>query len=126
MTHPPEQPCTADVICFSHLRWNFVFQRPQHLMTRCARDRRVFFFEEPIVQPGTEPRLQIDRTAAVTVVVPHLPEHVTDRDAVQRRLLDAFIASERIPEYVLWYYTPMALTFSDHLTPLAVVYDCMD
>ena len=95
-------------------------------MTRCARDRRVFFFEEPVVQPGTAPRLQIDRTAAVTVVVPHLPERVTDRDAVQRRLLNAFIASERITEYVFWYYTPMALTFSDHLTPLAVVYDCMD
>jgi UDP-galactopyranose mutase len=126
MTHPPEQLCTADVICFSHLRWNFVFQRPQHLMTRCARDRRVFFFEEPIVEPDTEPRLQIDRTAAVTVVVPHLPERVRDRDAAQRRLLNAFIASERIADYVLWYYTPMALTFSDHLTPAAVVYDCMD
>jgi len=23
---------TYDLICFSHLRWDFVFQRPQHLM----------------------------------------------------------------------------------------------
>ena len=32
-----------DVICFSHLRWDFVYQRPQHLLTRCAAERRVFF-----------------------------------------------------------------------------------
>jgi UDP-galactopyranose mutase len=36
------------LICFSHLRWDFVFQRPQHLMTRFARERRVFYFEEPL------------------------------------------------------------------------------
>ena len=28
------------LVCFSHLRWNFVFQRPQHLMSRFAEDRR--------------------------------------------------------------------------------------
>src|SRR5687768_127137 len=39
---------TVDLICLSHLRWNFVYQRPNHLMSRCARKRRVFFFEEPI------------------------------------------------------------------------------
>jgi len=37
-----------DLICLSHLRWDFVWQRPQHLMSRFARDRRVFFVEEPI------------------------------------------------------------------------------
>ena len=36
------------LICLSHLRWNFVFQRPQHLMTRCSKANRVFFWEEPI------------------------------------------------------------------------------
>jgi hypothetical protein len=39
---------SSDVLlCFSHLRWNFVLQRPQHLLTRAAKDYRVFFFEEP-------------------------------------------------------------------------------
>src|SRR5688572_8603667 len=40
------QTSDYDVICFSHLRWQFVFQRPQHLLTRCARKRRVFYIEE--------------------------------------------------------------------------------
>ena len=40
-----------DLLCFSHLRWDFVFQRPQHLLTRCAREHNVLFIEEPAV-PG--------------------------------------------------------------------------
>jgi UDP-galactopyranose mutase len=117
-----------DVLCLSHLRWNFVFQRPQHLMIRCAREARVFFVEEPVFHPGIDACLQIDRSAPVTVVVPQLPQGLdpSASQAVQRRLLDGLIRSETIGGYLLWYYTPMALGFTDHLTPLAVVYDCMD
>ncbi len=117
-----------DLICFSHLRWHFVFQRPQHLMTRCARECRVFFFEEPIGEPGIEPRLDVTESGRVRVVVPYLPSEATDRERrdLLRRLLDELIAKEGVTEYVLWYYTPMALEFSDHLAPAAVVYDCMD
>ena len=43
---------TLDLVCFSHLRWNFVYQRPQHLMGRSARERRVFFIEEPETYEG--------------------------------------------------------------------------
>jgi UDP-galactopyranose mutase len=122
-TSPP-----ADLICLSHLRWKFVFQRPQHLMTRCARDRRVFFVEEPLFAGGIEPRLAIERCGPVHVAVPHLPEglNADEAAAAQRVLLDGMIREERIREYVLWYYTPMALAFTDHLSPVAVIYDCMD
>ena len=43
----------ADLGCLSHLRWNFVYQRPQHLLGRAARDRRVFVIEEPIYDNGS-------------------------------------------------------------------------
>jgi UDP-galactopyranose mutase len=121
-------PPTPDLICLSHLRWNFVFQRPQHLLTRCARDRRVFFVEEPLFQPGIEPRLRIELSGSVRVVVPELPEGIGENEAVaaQRDLLEQCIEAQQISEYVLWYYTPMALPFTDHLSPAAVVYDCMD
>ena len=119
---------TPDLICFSHLRWNFVFQRPQHLLTRFARERRTFYIEEPMYEPIAEPRLDVELCDGVFVVVPRLPNGCGEHDAVavQRQLLDRLIARERLDRYVLWYYTPMALAFSDHLTPLAVVYDCMD
>ena len=64
----------GDVLCFPHLRWNFVFQRPQHLMTRCARERRVFFIEEPVVAPEIKSHLQVEAHASVNVVVPQIPE----------------------------------------------------
>jgi Glycosyl transferases group 1 len=117
-----------DVICLSHLRWDFVFQRPQHLLSRCARDRRVFFVEEPM--NGVDyPTLEVrEAHPGVHVAVPRLPEGLDDeqRVSIQRRLLGEMVRRHSIDEYVLWYYTPMAVPFTRHLTPRAVVYDCMD
>ena len=118
-----------DVICLSHLRWNFVFQRPQHLMSRYAISRRVFFVEEPILDHGaTAPTLAMEAHGRLLVVVPHVPASFTAAQVIsaQRALLTQLIATERIRHYVLWYYTPSALRFSEHLTPEAIVYDCMD
>ena len=114
-----------DLICFSHLRWNFVFQRPQHLLTRCALERRVFYFEEPMYVDDPDARLELQRSGAVTVAVPHLPQGC-DQTKVLRRLVDELLVTQRIKQYVLWYYTPMALPFTRHLTPKTIVYDCMD
>jgi UDP-galactopyranose mutase len=95
-------------------------------MTRCARDHRVFFIEEPRFEPDITPHLEIDSSGPVTVVVPHLPSTSGNTDEAQRLLIDELIARHDISRYLLWYYTPMALSFSDHLSPIAVVYDCMD
>jgi UDP-galactopyranose mutase len=117
--------CECDIVCLSHLRWNFVFQRPQHLLTRFARTRRVIFVEEPIDHAG-ESRLDVNRDASgVIVAVPHLRPG-GDRTAEMRSLLDDLLAVEDVNRYVLWYYTPMARAFTRHLTPEAIVYDCMD
>lgn len=127
--HPLDQrPGSSDLICLSHLRWNFVFQRPQHLMTRYARTRRVYFVEEPIVEDLAQPGVSIDLHDGVFVVVPRLPRDYTAAQAVraQRAILDQVIAANQITRFVLWYYTPQALKFSDHLRPQAIVYDCMD
>ncbi|HEX8537344.1 MAG TPA: glycosyltransferase family 1 protein [Cystobacter sp.] len=117
-----------DLVCFSHLRWNFVFQRPQHLLSRFARERRVFFFEEPIYD-RKQPRLHVTRSPeGVWVAVPHLPEGLDEQQsmAMQRALLDEMLVRHDVRRYVSWYYTPMALPFTRHLEPLAEVYDCMD
>lgn len=117
-----------DVVCFSHLRWDFVYQRPQHLMSRFARDRRVFIFEEPIFADG-EPFLDISaREGNIHVVVPHL-QHGTEPEAAADKLREfsyELLRSQDIKNYISWYYTPMMLGWSDHLNPIAVVYDCMD
>jgi UDP-galactopyranose mutase len=120
-------PGALDLVCFSHLRWNFVYQRPQHLMSRTARERRVFFIEEP--ETTNDPaHLKMEKDASGVIVVkpmlsPGLNEEETN--AAVRELLDHLFASE-IKEYILWYYTPMALNFTRHLQPALTVYDCMD
>ena len=117
-----------DLVCFSHLRWNFVFQRPQHLLSRFARERRVFFFEEPIYD-SKQPQLHVTQSPeGVWVAVPHLPEGLDEQQVIdmQRDLLDELLLCNHVERYVSWYYTPMALAFSRHLEPLAVAYDCMD
>ena len=120
---------TIDLVCFSHLRWDFVFQRPQHLLTRCARDRRVFFIEEPVFGNGSM-RLDVrDAEAGVRVVVPTLPEGLRSEiaiNAVMKEMTRQLFQEHNINEYVFWYYTPMALKFTDHFNPVASVYDCMD
>ena len=122
-------PIHPDLLVFSHLRWNFVFQRPQHLMVRFARERRVFFIEEPIFDEA-EPRLEVRESDddGPLVVVPHLPEGTAETAAhrMLAALVDSLVDVYDIQRFVTWYYTPMALPFSRHLQPLAVAYDCMD
>ena len=118
------------LLCLSHLRWDFVFQRPQHLMTRAAHTRRVFFWEEPVVSPEGGPHLLVRPTPQeVTVVTPVLPPDLDAATASRTlaQMLDRLILAERLEKAVLWYYTPAALTFSAHRAAShRIVYDCMD
>jgi glycosyltransferase involved in cell wall biosynthesis len=124
-------PARPTLFCFSHLRWDFVFQRPQHLMSRFARDMTVVFWEEPkAIDPGETAFLKVRQAGNfpnVRVVTPHLPKGLADdeREEALRRLLDAHAAIYARP-LVSWYYTPMMLPFSRHLDSSGVVYDCMD
>src|SRR6185503_8090868 len=124
---PPGE--STDLVCFSHLRWDFVYQRPQHLLSRCARDRRVFFIEEPIFA-NSSMRLDVRETdTGVHVVTPQLPEGLRSEiaiTAVMKEMTDRLCLDHAIDEDVFWYYTPMALNFTSHFTPKASVYDCMD
>lgn len=119
-----------DLICLSHLRWNFVFQRPQHLMTRAARTRRVFFIEEPVFDaPVGQPSVEMYQPQPnLHVVVPHFAPGSPDAAvlAAQRDTIDELLRTSDVNEYVLWYWTPMSLRFTRHLTPAAIVFDCMD
>jgi glycosyltransferase involved in cell wall biosynthesis len=117
-----------DLVCFSHLRWGFVFQRPNHLLSRFSKHQRVFFIEEPIFHDG-EDKLQIENyNENLFVITPHIKgglaeDEVHDR---QRKFINKLFTNMNIDKYFSWYYTPMALPFTDHLSPDVVVYDCMD
>jgi UDP-galactopyranose mutase len=118
-----------DLLCLSHLRWDFVYQRPQHLLSRFARVRRVFFYEEPIFGDG-ETHLEISsREDNLFVLVPHVSH--SDRENgnvadIQRQMLDELLDSQNIENFALWFYTPMAMDYAAHLQPLVTIFDCMD
>ena len=128
---PPKAFSSPDrvqnLVCFSHLRWDFVYQRPQHLLSRASNQWVVWYVEEPIWSGDL--RLEIRAvTDRIRVVVPHLPQGVDEQTAVelQRQLIDQLLQQEQLTDFIAWYYTPMALAFTDHLQARLTVYDCMD
>ena len=117
-----------DVLCFSQLRWDFVYQRPNHLMARAARDHRVWYVEEPVFEHDG-PRLIIEErhpglAMVRPVVPPGWPE--ADVDSAVSLLLHEFAQNNGIERPIAWYYTPMALPWTTWLEPAITVYDCMD
>ena len=118
----------VDLLCFSHLRWGFVFQRPNHLLSRFSKHQRVFFIEEPIFYDGEE-RFHIENyNDNLYVVTPHLKHGLSAEELNKQlqKMLNSLVLQMQIKRYYSWYYTPMALPFTNHLNPEFVVYDCMD
>lgn len=117
------------LICVSHLRWDFVYQRPQHLLSRVAKDREVVYFEEPRLCATRAPALEISQPLpGLTRIVPILPESLGSEGArtSQARLLERYVTTTQMSRYDLWYYTPMGLTVTERLSPEVVIFDCMD
>lgn len=118
------------LIVFSHLRWNFVYQRPQHLLSRLARRWRVIFIEEPVPGASDNALERIEAAPGVQVWRPHVtgdvPGFHDDHLAVLQRMVNAEMRAQDISDYWTWFYTPMALPLANGLSPRGVVYDCMD
>jgi glycosyltransferase involved in cell wall biosynthesis len=118
------------LVVFSHLRWDFVYQRPQHVMSRLAAYRPVLFVEEPIVSAG-KLALEVEAVApGVRVARPVVPVEGTSFGPAQETaltsLLRARLAADEWKRVVAWLYTPMAVRFAKSLHPEAIIYDCMD
>ncbi len=118
------------LIVFSHLRWDFVYQRPQHLLSRLANHYRVLFFEEPVRGKQTPFLERFAPCANVEVLRPHTtinaPGFHDDQLPELKPLLTEYLRDFSITDYMVWFYTPMALPLLADLTPRAVIYDCMD
>ncbi len=118
---------SKDLICFSQLRWNFVYQRPQHLLSRFALHMRVFFIEEPVGGPTDDYKIE-QPSANIWVITPQLqnPHDTESYHEIIKKILDYAITNFEIKNYIAWYYTPMAYRFTRHLNPSLTIFDCMD
>jgi glycosyltransferase involved in cell wall biosynthesis len=116
------------IIVFSHLRWDFVYQRPQHLLSRLSKTYHIIFFEEPVYTPGKS-ELQISSPLPNLTICRPLTsvneQGFTEKQIDCLRGMVQSIAARNMPD-VAWFYTPMALPLADELSPRCVVYDCMD
>jgi glycosyltransferase involved in cell wall biosynthesis len=118
------------VVVYSHLRWNFVYQRPQHLLSRLASRWPIVFIEEPLPGAAADRIEPIDAAPGVTVWRPHVrgsqhgfhPSH----QPVLKRLVAEELAAQGITAHWAWLYTPMALAVAQAQAPGGIIYDCMD
>ncbi|WP_290686579.1 MULTISPECIES: UDP-galactopyranose mutase [unclassified Haematobacter] len=125
-----EKFSATPLICFSHLRWDFVLQRPQHLMARFAAERRVWFWEEMIPTDHHLPYLEFHAfdNSAVQSIRPRVPQNFSPEETRKALagLLDQLVAITGAQNPVLWFYTPQMWPFAARCKASAIVYDCMD
>jgi hypothetical protein len=119
------------LVVFSHLRWDFVLQRPQHLLSRLAARHPVLFIEEPAYTDSSRSFWECSRPASgVLVCRPRTPVEEGGFSGPQLDLLGPMVADlvrrEAAGATVAWFYTPMALPLAAAFSPDAIVYDCMD
>jgi protoporphyrinogen oxidase/glycosyltransferase involved in cell wall biosynthesis len=118
------------LLVFSHLRWNFVFQRPQHLLSRLAKQYRIYFFEEPVPSAERDYLEITEPSPNVRVCRPHSTIDSAgfhdDQIPTLQQMLIEMLELEQIEDYGVWFYSPMALPLMQDLSPRVVVYDCMD
>ena len=120
------------LVVLSHLRWSFVWQRPQHLVSRLGPTNRCWFVEEPMPADVSEPTPRIEASHGVTRVWLDLPrqEFADGHVGFGRRineLYDAALVAIGVPDdAIFWIYSPSALELAHWRRPALVVYDVMD
>ncbi len=128
----PLFPVPLPLVVLSHLRWDFVFQRPQHVLSRLAQTRPVTVVEEPVYDADAAPYLEpIEAAPGVTVLRPHTPVDEPGFSDAQIAVVEPLlrrwaVETEALGACDAWTYTPLATPLLDAVEPRAVVYDCMD
>jgi glycosyltransferase involved in cell wall biosynthesis len=109
-----------DLIVFSHLRWNFVFQRPQHIISRLAAQRKILFVEEPVAFAPREENtaILIPVNKNITVFQPRVRE-IGDIGPLLKKYTGKNLSAA-------WFYSPAFCPVFDSVNFRSVIYDCMD
>ncbi len=121
---------SAELVVLSHLRWDWVWQRPQHLISRLAKGRRTWFVETPRTADVPSPRLRTVQSGAVTRVWMEVPEDTalaawsTAQARAGGPLLRELLGEDTLCD--VWLYAPSALLVAEHLAPRLLAYDVMD
>lgn len=122
-----------DMSIFSQLRWDFVYQRPQHLIARMTKEYRTFYFEEPedIGNYNSNENTPANyhhyiSEEGVNVIVPLLKAGDMDSAPLLEKIVKQVHQDFSIEQDIFWYYTPMAMEYTSFFNPKITIYDCMD
>jgi glycosyltransferase involved in cell wall biosynthesis len=115
------QKMGSDIVVFSHLRWDFVWQRPQHLLSRLSKQHRIFFVEEPVLKNAGPELHQVD--TSIWVLQPKAPsiESPEFNDSVRKSLRRFGVTSP-----IVWMYSAAFVNQLDNINSHLIVYDVMD
>jgi glycosyltransferase involved in cell wall biosynthesis len=110
-----------DIVVFSHLRWNFVYQRPQHILSRLAKSYNILFIEEPF-----QPNAENEKTSSIHQVLPNLSVFNTHAENINAtlKLVKENLGSQTID--IAWFYSPSFVNALHIFSFDKVVFDCMD
>ena len=109
-----------DMIVFSPVRWNFIYQRPQHIVSRLAKKRNVLFVELPVdFDPNEKGEINlITINDQITVLQPKVA-HIDDL----REILPLYVTNDIVP--IGLFFSPIFSSFLEVFTFDKVVYDCV-
>ena len=118
---PSENPTVYDMIVFCHLRWDFVYQRPQHIIHRMSEKYKILFIEEPVpFEEGEEKTAELAKINPNLFVLKPKVESIADIKYV----LPMYVANTTVK--FGWFYSSAFVYLLDSIKFETVIYDCMD
>jgi glycosyltransferase involved in cell wall biosynthesis len=120
LTNLENQAQYYDMVVFCHLRWQFVYQRPQHLISRMAESMRVLLIEEPLFNE------QNNSTGNLMIMNENLhilQPNVRDIESIAK-ILPTYIKNKNIAAG--WFYSAAFCPLLQALNFDTIIYDCMD
>ena len=119
-------PPWVDIVAFSSTRWDDSYSRPRELMIRCAKNRRVFYFEEPLFDAPDDDYLEIVQRDGVNVLVPHLRITCSNNDMAMEKMVGLLLSLAEIHQFVFWYFCPFPVRYTKPFSPRCRIYDCVN
>lgn len=110
-----------DMIVFSPLRWNFIYQRPQHIVSRMAKKRNVLFVEMPIdFTPKEKGEVNLVSINDQITVLQAKVDTLSDL----RDIIASYVQNDIVP--IGLFFSPVFSSFLEVFTFDKVVYDCVN
>lgn len=109
-----------DMIVFCHLRWQFVYQRPQHIISRMSETIKILLIEEPLRDHENE---SLGNLMVINEKLHVLQPNVDTIESIAS-VIPSYVKNKNIS--VGWFYSASFCPLLESIHFDTIVYDCMD